>query len=273
MKNTNTYQKGLTLIEIMLALSIGIFITGGIIQLFINSKKTYELQDGLSRVQENGRFAIYTMQEDVRMLGYWGCMTNASGDLVGVEGNNKSDSVLIRSAFDLTISNTIPLDCGSSIDKTASYYTNELSTIKYEVNSQNELIRYHPYIDGKQIMNFPAECHLSIVADASLTPENTHIGSCAVMAESVYDMQIVYGEDTDTTPDYTVNRYINADQVSSIDKVLSMRIYILLASQKDQLTTTPVNYFFKGQEVTASDKKLWRVFTSTIALRNRIPST
>lgn len=63
-------QRGLTLVEILVALTISAFLIAGVIQLFVGSKQTYRGHDALSRIQENGRFAIDTMARDIRMAGY-----------------------------------------------------------------------------------------------------------------------------------------------------------------------------------------------------------
>ena len=73
-------QKGFSLVELMVALVIGLFLMVGVIQLFIGSKQTYRIHDALSRLQENGRFALNTMTQDIRMAGFRGCVSpNASG--------------------------------------------------------------------------------------------------------------------------------------------------------------------------------------------------
>jgi type IV pilus assembly protein PilW len=75
--NSPKSHSGLTLIEIMIALLIGLFIMGGIMQIFINTKQTYRMQDNLSRLQENARYALELLNHDIRMTGYLGC---AGGD-------------------------------------------------------------------------------------------------------------------------------------------------------------------------------------------------
>jgi type IV pilus assembly protein PilW len=72
MKN-KLYQTGLSLIEIMIALLIGAFLLGGVLQIFIGSKQTYRMQENLSRLQENGRLALDFLANDIRMAGYQGC--------------------------------------------------------------------------------------------------------------------------------------------------------------------------------------------------------
>jgi len=66
-------MQGLTLIETMVAITISLILLSGAITLFINNKVTYETNDNLSRLQENARFAIEFLIDDLRMAGYFGC--------------------------------------------------------------------------------------------------------------------------------------------------------------------------------------------------------
>jgi len=76
MKNTGykNRQHGLTLIEIMIALLIGAFLLTGVIQIFLSTTQTYRMQENVSRLQENGRFAMDFLTRDIRMADYWGCV-------------------------------------------------------------------------------------------------------------------------------------------------------------------------------------------------------
>jgi type IV pilus assembly protein PilW len=66
-------QAGLSLIELMVGLAIGALLTLGLLQIFSASRVTLQMQEGLSRVQENGRFATQFLQRQLRMVGYMGC--------------------------------------------------------------------------------------------------------------------------------------------------------------------------------------------------------
>lgn len=66
-------QRGFTLVELMVALVLGLILTGGVINIYISSKQTYRMQDNQSRLQENGRFALQYLTKDIRMAGYMGC--------------------------------------------------------------------------------------------------------------------------------------------------------------------------------------------------------
>ena len=71
---------GFTLVELMIAITIGIIILGALSQVFVTSRSTYIVEEGLARVQENGRFGMNFITEDIRMAGYIGCQ-DQSGQL------------------------------------------------------------------------------------------------------------------------------------------------------------------------------------------------
>jgi len=67
---------GFTIVEIMVALVISLILLAGIIQIFVSAKATYNMQDGMSRVQENARFAMDFLERRVREAGFFGCSTS-----------------------------------------------------------------------------------------------------------------------------------------------------------------------------------------------------
>lgn len=72
MKSNNLHH-GLTLIEILVALTIGLVLMTGVVSLMISSKRAYNTQSDLAIVQENARFVVDTIAKDARMAGYQGC--------------------------------------------------------------------------------------------------------------------------------------------------------------------------------------------------------
>lgn len=68
----NRRQHGMTLIELMVALAIGAFLMIGAITVFMQSRTTFRVTESLSRLQESARFALETIEPDIRMAHYWG---------------------------------------------------------------------------------------------------------------------------------------------------------------------------------------------------------
>jgi type IV pilus assembly protein PilW len=62
-------QGGMTLIELMVAMLLGLLVSAGIIALFMATNQSNKTQNAMGRVQENGRFAIGRMEADLRMAG------------------------------------------------------------------------------------------------------------------------------------------------------------------------------------------------------------
>jgi len=66
-------QSGMSLIELMIAMVLGVFLMLGIVEIFSGTKATYNMQDGLSRIQENARFATGVLGREVKLAGVLGC--------------------------------------------------------------------------------------------------------------------------------------------------------------------------------------------------------
>lgn len=66
-------QAGLSLVELMVALVLGLLLSAGVISIFISAKQDYQVQDAVSQVQESGRFALEFLSSDIRMADYSGC--------------------------------------------------------------------------------------------------------------------------------------------------------------------------------------------------------
>ncbi len=71
-------QRGLTLVEMMVAAVLAIFLAGGIIQIFVGNRVTFTFNEGVSRIQENARFSLEHIAFTSRMAGYSGCMSDAA---------------------------------------------------------------------------------------------------------------------------------------------------------------------------------------------------
>ena len=221
MKNThmNSKQQGMTLIEIMIALAIGAFLLGGVIKIFLGSTQSYRMLENLSRLQENGRFAMDFIARDIRQAGYRECWTGSvPAPINGTEGG-----------LDPVTGEQIP----------------DTITIQMSLSAcPNVVILPITY----SISNVPGE-------QPSLFQNNN--GNNQELIEGIEDMQILYGADTnnDSTPDY----YVPAGTAGlTMNQVVSVRVTLTARTLDANLTTT-------------GDGRLRRTFSSTIAVRNRLP--
>jgi type IV pilus assembly protein PilW len=66
-------QRGVSLVELMVSITIGLILLAGVLSIFLSSKVTYFANEKLARLQENGRVALNLVSFDVRTAGYPGC--------------------------------------------------------------------------------------------------------------------------------------------------------------------------------------------------------
>ena len=333
-------QKGFSLIELMIALVIGLILIAGVLQVFVGSTVTYSMQSGLSKIQENGRFAMSFLSRDLRQAGYLGCTSNSTfantirdasaaipsfldiTDLVGGEDNVDgsgtplagTDVVEVRFAdtnggcdIDSHNENSATVQCTENHDfvkgevlivtdcsHTAVFQqsnVNNNGTVSvvvhntgagtsnctkglgapvqcttlgtpYQFNNGSVLrMNAYRYFIATNTLGEPALHREAIVAGTTGTSDSE-------LVEGIEDMQVLYGEDT--SGDGTANYYVPFDEVNDADDIISMRVSLLVQSIEDNIVQGDQTLLYNGSNVTFSDGRLRKVFTSTIALRNRL---
>ena len=100
--HTQRKLRGFTLIELMVAITISALILGGLTQVYAGASRSYRVTEALSRMQENGRYAMDYLARDIRLAGYMGCVSN------GTAVNNMANPVAGWSPLN-TSSNPITL--------------------------------------------------------------------------------------------------------------------------------------------------------------------
>lgn len=70
MKRLSSYsrQQGFTLIELMVALTIGLIVTGAAVQLFVGGILSSKLQQATAEIQDSGLFGLDYMVKDIRLV-------------------------------------------------------------------------------------------------------------------------------------------------------------------------------------------------------------
>jgi type IV pilus assembly protein PilW len=65
------YQRndGFSLVELMIAMLLGLFIIGGVISVFLSNRVAYRQNENLARMQENARYAFEVVGRDIREVG------------------------------------------------------------------------------------------------------------------------------------------------------------------------------------------------------------
>ncbi|MBF0453997.1 MAG: PilW family protein [Magnetococcales bacterium] len=231
-------QGGFSLVELMIAMTVGLLILGGTIRVFQNQRINYQLQQGLEQVQESGRFLEDFIGADLRMAGYPRNSDALTTAITGTEGGSANSSDRVTIQYESTI------NCGG--DATGGAITQNQYLIQNNAGGLPEL-----------------GCIGTIATGTQYYP----------LVENCERMQILYGEDTDTLEDGQVNVYRKASNVVDWSRVLTVRIAWLVSNGQNVggseirahrlLNEAPVGPFTDGW--------LRRIFSTTIVLRNRTP--
>jgi type IV pilus assembly protein PilW len=78
-------SRGFGLVELLIALALSLIVVLGVVQVFIAAKNTYLSQNAAANIQEDARFALSKMIQEIRMVGMFGCLETIT------DASNKRD--------------------------------------------------------------------------------------------------------------------------------------------------------------------------------------
>lgn len=339
MTTYKTHQKGMTLIELLIAMAISTVLLGGLVEVYVGSKQSYNLAEESSRLQENGRFAIDILTREIRNADFWGCLrkpsesgslynnldtTNAAYDpsqhefgesVAGVDGGGDApDSISFGGAYGKGINVTQQMVQSSGVIMVNNDNGLEQGDIIILSDcSRGDIFQVsnaNPGGTGTVVHNTGAVTAPGNVSDPSITGCNganahclskvygtdaqvyetrrvgydiqpgasganglfrTENGQSNEIIENVENMQILYGENTDNDPFHTPDRYVTAtDLGANASNAITVRLALLLRGTRDVLPqATAQNHQLLDAVVATNDRRLYRVFTTTITIRNR----
>ena len=319
-------QRGMTIVELMIAMTIGLVILGAVSALFINVRQTFRTADSMSRIQESARYAVEMLARDIRMAGFIGCgnlesitvntIANApveellfnnavrgqdspSGQIAGITLIG-ADTIAIKRGLDTDVhlvGNLVPSNANIKINGNPYNFVADdvlmvtncthadvfratnvsgggTVTIAHS-NSSNTGNRIGTYDEDAFIMRLAQWVFFIGINPAgrpALFRTNTVAGAGTPfeIVDNVENMEIEYGVDTngDDSPDaYQTATTINA--ANNWDSVVSVKLGLLLVSPEANILPTSQSITFNG--TTVSDRRMRQIFTTTIAIRNRLP--
>lgn len=109
-----TLQSGMSLVEFMVAMTIGMVLTLGMLLLMSSTSKSYKVNDEFARVQESGASALRFLGDDIRMAGFYGMVM--STDSINVWDTMPADGFLDYGQQNVGINFGISAanDCGAN---------------------------------------------------------------------------------------------------------------------------------------------------------------
>ncbi|MBB3229128.1 type IV pilus assembly protein PilW [Luteibacter sp. Sphag1AF] len=116
-------QRGVTLVELMVAMLLGLLVAGGIVTVFLSTSSSNRVQTQMARLQEEGRFSIQKISDDLKMAGAQYC--SSTGGIAGATSAGVSlDAIRTPTIYSSTITypqNTTPWGGAYPVAPTAAY--------------------------------------------------------------------------------------------------------------------------------------------------------
>jgi type IV pilus assembly protein PilW len=107
-------QRGLTLIELLVALSIGAFLIIGAVTVQSQTRKTFSVNENQARLQETARFALSVIESDVQLAGLYGYSNNPNGIKMQTADGLKDASVMRADSAKSATGGGVYDDCGKN---------------------------------------------------------------------------------------------------------------------------------------------------------------
>lgn len=85
-----TRARGVSLVELMVAITLGMIVLAAVSTVFMNSRVNYATQESAARLQESARVAMHFLIRDIRLAGYYGCIDETTE--IGITLNGADDS-------------------------------------------------------------------------------------------------------------------------------------------------------------------------------------
>jgi len=290
--NRRAAQGGFSLVEILVSLVIGLFVVGAVLTNYIGSGTAGNQQSQISQMTEDAQIAFMMLARDAQMAGY----VEAEGILATGGGGTATFARLkdFRPVFGCNNSfqtATVAFGTATCAAGTGSHALE----VNYQATTATAVLTSGGVptdclgneitpeaVGGPPTVNAYFVSNRYYVSSGTGRPE-LHCASQAAtasggqpIAENVQEMRVWYGEAVDwaaaTPATRQPVRYVTASDVTQWPSVVAVRVCLLMRTAEPVLTAEDVQTYrdCAGATQTSPDRRIYRAFFSTMALRNKV---
>lgn len=270
-------QKGLSLLELLVAMAISSFLILGVTQIYLDNRRSYSFQQNLSENQESSRYIQLMLHQHLTKAGYRRepyidpelifPSTNVFN-----ECNFSKGQTVVRNGSSLCIRyqprDTKDRNCSGNLPETSDDIKNPYQTPVTAIEIINE--RY--YIDK---LNNSLRCQAAHTNQEGTELKN-HPSAELIRGLVALNFEFGLGSSADTR---SVHKYVTSP--SGTDTILAVRYSILLRSTNTRLRdavdfeTAIANWKtltgVSDTDITDDNGQLYQVTQRTVSLRNLLP--
>lgn len=246
-------QAGVSIIEILVGLTLGLMLVMGVSSLLIGSRQTSRVERNLLAMQANGRIAIDILAREIRKAGYRSDQLRALDEVFPAVSALAVGPIDATFAASAVVTATVDDDVLVRFQGTGDTWGSDcLSSGTIAINAA--------VVQRLWLQNGSLRC-------AYTRPGGS--GNVALL-DGIEAMAITYGIDTGS--DGYADAYQARSAVTDWSKVVSVNVELRVVSSEDNLTESAQPYLgFDGVAVTPGDKRLRRTYSSVVALRTLMP--
>lgn len=288
-KKIMPYHRGFTLVELIVALAIGLIVSAAALQLFTGGLMTSRMQDASAELQDSGIFGVEYMARDIRLANYGNTnnpvlnSTTPMGGVVLTSGETGANLPL------KDVSAGLLTKTGGSSNATggSDQLTIQFIAPNAMLNCEGQKVEADKYIIQRYFLRQDgADGNLALACDAnspgsasaSIAGLNDKNNGEVVMPR-VDQLRFYLGVKVGSNlMYYSIDEYKKAAAAAAapnIPRIVSVRVMVLVRS-KDPVSSKDIDpskdsFTFLDGTVKPSDTKtkyMRRLYTTTIALRN-----
>ncbi|MBX9869713.1 MAG: PilW family protein [Burkholderiaceae bacterium] len=286
---------GRSLVELMIAITIGLFILIAVSALFLSNSQTSRTSDDKSRLEDEGRLALNLIAFHLRMAGYGalisadknplalsygttftkpigfavgaagpdpvqGCaggFANPAAAVIACAGGTTSDALSIRYVIDLFNANVTSTGIPAPTDCLGQRITAVSSIV------ENRFFIKNNATTGRS--------ELYCIGNGNTSDGADFTGAAQPIAENIIDLRLTYG--TSSTSGQSVDgAFVDANGVGvAWGNVLAVNVCLVGQSANDGVAARPQQYRdCAGQLITAPDRRLYSTFSTVVTLRSKV---
>ena len=350
--NRSGAMRGMTLVELMVGMAVGLFVVLVAVSIFVSTRMLHGVGSASTRMSENGRLAMDTLQTDLRNASFVGCrpllneppvsvlnagtgafLTTAAG-MQGYRGTGagfapalvgplaampaasgplrNSDIVSVRVPFDpdglgivAPMASTLAAPQVAASSPTSTLASGDIVLVAsckaaamFQITEPNPAatgVLTHGigggFVPGNATNDlqqrfrtdatvYKMQTRHYYIAASALHPGTNSLWRLAVpgpadpeeVASGIDRLALTYGIDGGAaTGLQNVDHYAGADGVTAWDKVIAVRLQMLIATAKNNVARSHQSVDFAGTTITAEDRRLRSVLSEVVTVRNGAP--
>ncbi|NQD37695.1 hypothetical protein HPT27_11725 [Permianibacter sp. IMCC34836] len=261
------FQRGYSVVELLIAGTLGLILLGGISQLFVGSSQTYRMQRQLANIQDSGRFALWYLKDDLQRAGW------------ANDGAEPTSPLEEGPIFQLPDAFSDTLNCGGgNCTADGGGDANDSFAVRFEGTTDCTGVA----VAGPVVQNY---YYIGGVDNQQLLCVGNGGGTPQPLVDGVDSFQVLYGIDT-TAPapaspscrDRAVDQYVTATDLADFGvglgetrSVVAVRFSLLIRGEENNaLPSVDRSYQVGDRELSFNDRIPRRVFSLTVPIYNRV---